>query len=171
MNIHVYTQLLVSDNQPIREKVKVEDLGATSSDKKHETPFPLPEDTANHPRDLETIDHPPDVREDRECMIPQAHVDRLQCLHNQLVHEINHPDKLASHLYSQKSITQMEMEDVQAEKTRYKQVQELLNIVSKKSQHTFTAFTKALCFNKQRDLAELVANKQLEIGKSYHIYR
>ena len=104
-------------------------------------------------------------------MISQADADRLRSYHDQLVHEINHPGKLASHLYSQRAITQMEMEDVQAEKTRYKQVQELLNIVSKKSQHTFIAFTKALCFNKQRDLAELVANKQLEIGKSYHIYR
>ena len=65
----------------------------------------------------------------------------------------------------------MEMEDVQAKESRYKKVQELLNIVSKKSQHTFTAFTEALCLNNQRDLAELVANKQLEIGTSYHIYR
>ena len=143
-------------------------MGATSSDKKHETAFHLPEDTANNPRDLETIDHPPDVREDRQCMIPQTDADRLQSLHDKLVHEINHPDKLASHLYSQRAITQMEMEDVLAKESRYKQVQELLNIVSKKSQHTFTAFTKALCWYNQKDLAELMANKQLEYGKNKH---
>ena len=135
-------------------------LGAASSESKRENRHQ--EQTTNHTQD---------VHEDRECMIPQADVDRLQSLHDQLVHEINHPNKLASHLYSQKAITKMEMEDVLAEKTRYKQVQELLNIVSRKSQHTFTAVTKALCLYNQRDLAELVANKQLEIGKSYHIYR
>ena len=110
----------------------------------------------------------PALHEDRECMIAQADVDRLQSLHDQLVHEINYPDKLASHLYSQRAISKMEMEDVQAEKTRYKQVRELLNIVSRKPQHTFTAFTKALCMYNPRDLAELVANKQLEIGKPNH---
>ena len=111
----------------------------------------------------------PALHEDRECMISQADADRLQSLHDKLVHKINHPDKLASHLYSQRAITQMEMEDVQAKESRYKQVQELLNIVTRKSQHTFTAFTKALCLFNQRDLAELVADKQVDIGKSYHI--
>ena len=139
----------------VQENVPNEFLGATSSDRKLGNPHPE-----------ETTNHSPDVREDHQCMMSQADVDRLQSLHNQLVHEINHPDKLVSHLYSQRAITQMEMEDVQAEKTRYKQVQELLNIVSKKSQHTFRAFIKALCLYNQRDLAELVANKQLQNGKS-----
>ena len=137
-------------------------MGATSSDKRDGKPSCLPEDTTSHPSD---------VHENRQCMIPQADSDRLQSLHNKLVHEINHPDKLASHLYSQRAITQMEMEDVQGKESRYKRVQELLNIVSKKSQHTFTAFTKVLCLYNQRDLAVLVADKQLEIGESYHIYR
>ena len=138
------------------------DLGATSSHTRDGKPSYLPEDTNSHP---------PEVREDRQCMIPQADVDRLQSLHDQLVHEIKHPDKLASHLYSQRAITQMEMEDVQAKESRYKQVQELLNIVSRKSQYTFTAFTKALCLNNQRDLAELMGNKQLQIGKLSCHYR
>ena len=149
----------------------MKELGATSSDKRDGKPSCLPEDTTNHPPDLETIDHPRDVHENRQCMIPQTDADRLQSLHDQLVHEINRPDKLASHLYSQRAITKMEMEDIQAKESRYKQVQELLNIVSRKSQHTFTAFTKALCLYNQRDLAELVASKHVEIGKPYHIYR
>ena len=132
----------------------MKDTGPTNSDRKHEkTP----------------TDPPLDLKENRECMMSQAEVDRLQSLHAKLVHEINRPDKLASHLYSQRAITQMEMEDVQAKESRYKQVQELLNIVSRKSQHTFTAFTKALCLHNQRDLAEKVADKHVDIGKSYHI--
>ena len=140
----------------------MKELGATSSDKRDRKPSCLPEDT---------ISHPPDLHEERECMIPQADGDRLQFLHDKLVHEINRPDKLANHLYSEGAMTQMEMEDVQAKESRYKQVQELLNIVPRKSQHTFTTFTKALCFYNQRDLAEKVANKQLEISESYYIYR
>ena len=99
-------------------------------------------------------------------MMSQTDVNRLQSLHDKLVHEINRPDKLASHLYSQRAITLMEMEDVLAKESRYKQVQELLNIVSRKSQHTFNAFTKALCLYNQRDLAELVADKQIDYGKN-----
>ena len=131
--------------------------GPTSSDRKRDKAFPLQEATTDLPLGL---------KQQFVCMVSQADADRLQSLHNQLVHEINRPDKLASHLYSQRAITQMEMEDVQAEKTRYKQVQELLNIVSRKSQHTFTAFTKALCLYNQKGLAELVANKRIDYGKN-----
>ena len=154
--INLILTLLFEDTRPVGGKKQIEDTDPTTSDRKHEK---------------NPADPPFDLKKNHQYMISQADVDRLQSLHAQLVHEINHPDKLASHLYSQGAINKMEMEDVLAKESRYKQVQELLNIVSRKSQHTFTAFTYAMCLYNQRDLAELVTNKQLEIGKSYHIYR
>ena len=147
--INLILTLFFEDTRPVGGKRHIEDTGLAPSDRKHEK---------------NPTDPPLDLKENRECMMSQADINRLQSLHDKLVHEINHPDKLTSHLYSEGAITQMEMEDVQAEKTRYKQVQELLNIVSRKSQHTFTAFTKALCLYNQRDLAELVADKEVDYG-------
>ena len=79
---------------------------------------------------------------------------RLQSCHTMIIDNLLYPDKVADFMRAKVVLHKWEMEDVQAEKARWRKVQKLLELVAGKSQNAYEVFLKATEWTGQKNMAK-----------------
>ena len=102
-----------------------------------------------------------------DTMLSEEDKCRLQSCHTMIIDNLQQPDKVASFMHGKQALHKWEMEDVQAEKARWRKVQKLLDFVTGKHKGAYQVFLRAAERTGQHGLAMAVTKGDKHFGRFF----